>query len=192
VTAINYLKPVLIFLSVITYLGCLLFLSLKFPKRTLLSVELNTWISRPVFIGILIWLPISFFFSYYVIVNQDANFGMLFGILLPLIMLAIDFLFTNPKRKYLAKIADTKFYEIKLENENPQQSLNTIESIEIYNQDYPIYASGYLVGVALNRVCKNSYNEYFHIFCLYWKSWSEIEVRRIDKNNALVELNKKR
>jgi len=46
--------------------------------------------------------------------------------------------------------------------------------------------------VALNRVCKNLHDEYFHIFCSYWNDWSEVEIHRIDKNMALTELYKKR
>jgi len=191
--AMTYLKPMLIFLLVITYIGMLFALSLKYSDKTCLKTELNTWIARPVAVGIFICLPFSIFFAYYEIVHQDASLVMIVGVLIPFILLLIDFLITNPKRKFLLKLADTKFFEIKLINKNPQHSFYALESAEVYNQDYPIYgAKSYLVGVALNRVCKNLHDEYFHIFCSYWNDWSEVEIHRIDKNMALTELYKKR
>ena len=191
-SGITSLKPILIFLLVITYLGALLFLGLKYPKRTPLVVELEKWTARPVFIGIVISLPLSIFFAYYFIAYKDTSLVMVFGMLSTLILLVIDLLFTNPKRKKLSKIADERLAEVELVSESAKNSFNARESTEIYNQDYPIYTSGYLVGVALNRVCKNPHDEYFHVFCCNWKGWSELEVKLIDKNMALVELSKKR
>ena len=191
-SAISYLKPILIFLSVIAYLGLLLFIVLKYPRRTPLKVELEKWIARPVFIAVIVFLPVSIFFAYYLIMNKDTSVVMVYGMLCPFIFLVIDFLFTNPKRVKLSKIADEKMSEIELISDTTQNTFNAHESTEIYNQDYPIYASGYLVGVALNRVCVSTHGEYFHVFCCNWKGWSELEVRRIDKNNALAELSKRR
>jgi hypothetical protein len=162
------MKPILYFLVFITYFGFLIFWAIKYPRRTPLKTEIENWMARPCFFGLYVTLPISALMGYFVIKDKSYDFVSIMIIMLPVILILIDYISTNPKRKSLTQEADEQFASLEFINNKPEQSFKGNQVEIILNQDYPFYASGYLVGVAINRICKNTYQEYFHVYQLKW------------------------
>ena len=185
------MKPILYFLVVVVYFGFLIFWAMKYPRKTPLSSEIESWMARPCFLGLYVTLPVSAFMIYFVIKSKTYEFVLLMIILLPIILMLIDFIFTNPKRKSLAQEANDKFASLELISNKPEHTFKGSQVEIIFNRDYPYYASGFLAGVAINRICKNQYEEYFHVYQLKWGEWVNLEIKRIGKDSAITELTKK-
>jgi 4-amino-4-deoxy-L-arabinose transferase-like glycosyltransferase len=90
---------------------------------------------------------------------------------------SIRYFYSKPKMVIKREEVNLKYQSLNLTTTEPRFSFSPIQSTVIFNGDIAVYANWLWPYVTLNRVCKNTYSEYFWVH--QQQAYGEVTIKHL-------------
>lgn len=132
----------------------------------------------------MVFSPIVFLFVYMQVKTRASMaYSLFFLILVALMILVQEYIFNRPKLNKFTAQADAIYCELKLDNQDVKYSFDAKTAKIILHLDMPANIRGNLYDLHIDRVCKNSYGEFFWVTASV-RGFFEVNVKHLNIDGA--------